>query len=91
MSIYQKILMKLLLESKKSDKNLDEIDPNNISRGLVIELIKSSDNDNASGVKYTIEKVGKDKSGNYLFKISRAGGHDQVITHEKLIKNYKRA
>jgi hypothetical protein len=91
MSIYQKILVKLLKESKKSEKNLDEIDPENISDGLVVELIKSADNKDASGVKYTIEKVGKDKSGNYLFKISRGGGHNQVVTHEKLINNYKRA
>ena len=91
MSIYKKILIKLLEESKKSNKNLDEIDPENISDGLVIELIKSSENKDASGVKYTIEKAGKDKSGNYLFKISRGKGHDQVITHEKLINNYKRA
>ena len=91
MSIYQKILISLLTESKKSDKNLDEIDPENITSGLVIELIKTADNENTSGVKYTIEKVGKDKKGKYLFKISRAGGHDQVITHKDLINKYKRA
>ena len=90
MSIYEKILYDLLKESKKSDKNLDKIDPKNIDKGLVIELIKNDDNQNASGVKYTIEKVVMNKSGNYLFKISRPG-HSQVITHEELINNYKRA
>ena len=90
MSVYERILFELLKESKKSNKNLDQIDPENISKGLVIELIKSTDNKDASGLKYTVEKVGKDKSGNHLFKISRAG-HEQVITHEDLINNYKRA
>ena len=84
MSIYEKILSDLLEESKKSDKNLDQIPPENIKKGLAIELI-------GLGVKYVISKVGKDASGNFLFKIKRAGGHEQVITHDDLINKYKRA
>ena len=90
MSIYQKILIKLLEESKKSDKNLDEIDPDNIGNGLVVELIKSGNNKNAAGLKYTVDSVGKNKSGKHLFKIKRSG-YEKVITYEDLSKNYKRA
>jgi hypothetical protein len=90
MSVYRRILIALLQESKKSEKNLDEIDPANISEDLVVELIKTKDNQNVAGVKYTVEKVGKDKAGKHLFKLSRPG-FEKVITFEELSKNYKRS
>jgi hypothetical protein len=90
MSVYEKILFELLKESK-AEKNLDNIpDPNNISKGLVIELIKSADGKSAVGLRYTVEKVFKDASGKHMVTISRPG-YQQDITFKELTKKYKRA
>jgi len=88
MSLYQRILIQLLKESKKSEKNLDNIDPDNIGNDLVVELIKSKDNI-ASGIKYTVEKI-KTSDGKFVFELTRPGFKKRV-TLEELQNNYKRA
>jgi hypothetical protein len=82
MTIYEKILLKLLSESSK--KNLDSIPEEiNIDTGLVVSEIDTN-------LEYTIEKAGKsNKTGKRLFQIARSG-FKKVVDIDELKKNYRR-
>ena len=82
MTLYEKILLKLLSES--SAKNLDSVpSEENISQGLVVSEIETN-------VEYTIEKVGNSKeNGKRLFKLSRPG-FNKVVDIDELKKKYRR-
>ena len=80
MSIYARVL-ELLLEESESQK-IGVPDESMIKRGLRLK--------NKEGFEYTVEKVGKDKSGKKKFLIT-SDGYKEVITYEQIKNNYERA
>lgn len=82
MTLYEKILLRLLSENKA--KNLDNVpSEENISQGLVVSELETN-------VEYTIEKVGASKkTGKRLFRLSRPG-FEKVVDMDELKKNYRR-
>ena len=80
MSVYTKVL-KLLLEESESQK-IGVPEESMIKTGLKLR--------NKEGFEYTVEKVGKDKSGKSKYLIA-SDGYKEVVTYEQIKNNYERA
>ena len=78
MTLYERVLMLLLEESEK----LVDIPEEDVIRTDLIVV-------DPNGIRYTIKKVLKDKSGKRLYQLSR-GDYEEFVDFAKL-KKFKRA